>query len=104
MGLRGNEASGRIYAKKFDRRWQNREYDVCDGNAMYRRGLHKRSVHRWHGLAAILSMVAVRRAMHRLAALHGLLGRSHGRAVERVDCENDRERRRKKCPSKTHLD
>ena len=103
MGLCCNEASGRIYVERLDRRWQNREYDVCEGSAMHRRGLHKRSVHRWHGLAAILTMVTVRRAMHRLAALHGLFGRSHGRAVKRVDRESDRDQRRKKCPSKTHF-
>jgi hypothetical protein len=35
-----------------------------EGYAMHRRGLHKRSMHRRHGFAAILTMVAVRRAMH----------------------------------------
>jgi hypothetical protein len=41
--------------------------------------LHKRVVHGRHDLAAFLAvLVAVRRAVHRLAALHRRIGRGQG--------------------------
>jgi hypothetical protein len=58
---------------------------------MHRRGLHKRTVHRWHGLTAILTMVMMRRAMHCMAALHCLFWRRRGTAVECVRGQSDRE-------------
>jgi hypothetical protein len=52
---------------------------------MSRRGLYKRHVYRRHRLAAFLAvLVAVRRAMHRVAALHRLFRRRHGSAIHRV--------------------
>jgi len=50
--------------------------------------LHKRPVRGWHGLAAILTVVTMRRAMHRIAALHRLFWRRRGTAVECVRCES----------------
>ena len=44
-----------------------------------------------HGLAAILSVMTMRVALHRIAALHGLLGRSHANAIERIARESDGE-------------
>lgn len=45
----------------------------------------------WHPLAAILSVMTVRCATHRIAALHCLLGRGHADAVQRVARESDGE-------------
>lgn len=44
-----------------------------------------------HVFAAILTMMTVRVAWHRIAALHGLLGRSRVDAIERIAGENDGE-------------
>jgi len=54
-----NETSRRIYAKGFASRQWHRESDVGERNAKQGRGLNKRSVHGWHGLAAILAMMTV---------------------------------------------
>ncbi len=56
---------------------------------MHRRGLHKWSVHRGHGLAAILTVAAARRTVHRLAALHRLFWRRRGLAVECIYSQSD---------------
>jgi hypothetical protein len=52
--------------------------------------LHKGAVRGRHGLATILTMMAMGRAMHGFAALHRLLRRRHGVAVECIGCESDR--------------
>jgi hypothetical protein len=65
---------------------------------MYGRGLHKRSVHRWHGLTAILTVMTVRRARHRIAALHRLFRCRRGTAVEGILRESDCENRQKEWP------
>ncbi len=62
---------------------------------MHGGGLHKRSAYRWHGLAAILRVMAVRRARHRIAALHGLFWRQRRTAVEGIGRESDCEHRQK---------
>jgi hypothetical protein len=66
------------------------------------RWLTESSVHRWHGLATFLTMMTVRRAPHRIAALHRLFGRGHAAAVERIrrDCED--EHSQKNSSSKSH--
>jgi len=64
--------------------------------------LHKRSVHRLHGLAAILSMMPVRRARHRIAALHRLFRRRRDTAVERIRRESGCQHCQKNWPSQTH--
>ena len=69
---------------------------------MHGGGLHKRSVHRRHGLAAILSVMTIRRARHRIATLHCLLGCRRGTAVECIRSERDCQYRKKKWPSRTH--
>ncbi|MGA7626194.1 MAG: hypothetical protein WCA91_21725 [Candidatus Acidiferrales bacterium] len=51
--------------------------------------LHEWSVHRRHGLAAILTVMTVRRTRHGSTTLHGLLGRRYGPTVERIRCESD---------------
>jgi hypothetical protein len=56
---------------------------------MHRGGLHKRSVHRLHGLATILSVMPGRRARQRIAALHRLFRRRRGATVEGVPRESD---------------
>jgi len=63
--------------------------------------LHKRSVHRLHGLATILSVMPVRRARHGIAALHRLFCR-RGTAVECIRRESDCQHRQKNWLSQTH--
>ena len=53
------------------------------------RDLHKGRVHRGHGLAAILAMMPLRGARHRITALHRLFWRGHGVTIERVDPKQD---------------
>ncbi len=70
---------------------------------MYRGRLYKGRVHRRHGLAAFLAMlVAVRRARHRIAALHRLVGRRHGQAVERIHSEGNHYHRQQNMIGNTH--
>jgi len=69
---------------------------------MYRCSLHKRRVHRWHGFAAILTVVTVRRALHRVTALHRFLSGVRGTAVERIGGQRDREQDQQKCSDKLH--
>jgi hypothetical protein len=52
-------------------------------------GLTDSRVHAWHGLAAILTMMTMRRTSHRVAALHRLFGRGHANAVESIRRESD---------------
>jgi len=69
---------------------------------MHARRLHKWSVHRCHGLAAILSVMTVRRARHGIAALHGLFWRRRGTAIERICGERHYQNREKNWLSQTH--
>jgi hypothetical protein len=69
---------------------------------MHRGGLHKRSVHRRHGFAAILSVMTVRRARHRMATLHRLFRRRRGTAVECIPRESDCQYRQKNWLSQAH--
>ena len=69
---------------------------------MHVSGLHKRSPHRWHGLAAILTALPMRRARHRIAAVHRLFWRRHCTAVQRVCREQDCNHRQKNWLSQTH--
>jgi len=65
--------------------------------------LDKRRVHGRHGLAAFLAvLVAVRRAVHGIAALHRRIGRRHGQAVERVRSEGDHHHRQQNGFGKVH--
>lgn len=57
-------------------------------DAVPRRWLPDSSVQGWHGLAAILAMMPVRRTMHGPAALHGLLGRGERIAIQCVPGES----------------
>jgi len=66
--------------------------------------LDKRRVHGRHGLAAFLAvLVALRRAVHGIAALHRRIGRRHGQAVERVRSEGNRHHRQQNGFGKVHL-
>ena len=75
----------------------SRRNNVSDG------GLKKCLVNRRHRLAAVLTMVPIRGARHRVATLHRLLRRRHGQTVKAV-CRKgyDREDNRD-CLGKTHL-
>jgi len=63
------------------RHWRTRD-------AVYCGGLTDSRVHGWHGLAAILTVMTMRRTAHGIAALHRLFGRSHPDAVERIRCQS----------------
>jgi hypothetical protein len=56
------------------------------------RDLHKGRVHRGHRLAAILAMMPLWGARHRITALHRLFRRSHGVTIELIypkqDCDD----------------
>jgi hypothetical protein len=69
---------------------------------MHGGGLHKRSVHRRHGLAAILSVMPVRRARHRIAALHRLFWRRRSTTVKCIRRESDCQYGQKNWLSQTH--
>jgi len=77
-----NHAVRGIYYVRLASRRQHCEYKGSGRNTMHGGGLHKRSVHRRHGFAAILSVMTVRRARHRIATLHRLFGSRRGIAVE----------------------
>ena len=97
-----NHAIGGIYCVRLASRWQQCEYKGRGRNAMGGGRLHKRSVHRWHGLTAILSVMAVRRARHRIATLHRLFGRRRGTAVKCIGGERDCQYRQKNWLCQTH--
>lgn len=59
-------------------------------------------MNRWHALAAILALMTVRGASHRIAALHGELGCGHTHAIERIARESRGEYRDKHPACKAH--
>jgi hypothetical protein len=69
---------------------------------MHGGGLHKRGVHRRHGLAAILPMMASGRTGHRVAAPHRLLRVGCGSTVEGIRCERDDEQWQKNWFCESH--
>ncbi len=97
-----NHAISGIYCVRLASRRQYCEYKKRGRNTMHGGGLHKRSVHRWHGFAAILSLMSVRRARHRIATLHRLFGRRRGIAVERIRHKRDCQYRQNNWHSQTH--
>jgi len=100
--MRRNHAVRGIYGVTLLSPWQHCEHNVRGRNAMPGGRLYKRSVHRWHGFAAILRAMTVRRARHRFAALHRLFRRCRGTAVKCVRRESDRQYRQKNWLSQTH--
>jgi hypothetical protein len=85
-----NAASRRIYVVRFIERFYDRDHDRRVPNATHNRGLHKRSVHCLHGLAAILAVMTVRRTRHGVTALHRLL-RRRCPAIECIRRQSDGE-------------
>lgn len=59
-------------------------------------------MNRWHALAAILALMTVRGASHRIAALRGELGCGHTHAIERIARESSGEYRDKHPACKAH--
>ena len=49
---------------------------------------------RWHGLAAVLTVMPMPHALHQLAALHSLLSSCHRSAIEGVGTESNYEHSR----------
>jgi len=97
-----NHAAGGDQTVRLSSRWQHGQYNGRVGNAMRAGGLHKRSAHGWHGLAAILTVVAVRRARHRMTTLHRLFGSRRGIAVEGIRRKSDCQHRQKNWPNCAH--
>lgn len=97
-----NHAIRGIEAQRLANRWQHCEDKGGVGDAMHGGRLHKRSVHRGHSLAAILSVMTVRRARHRIAALHRLFWCRRGAAVERARRKSDCQHRQKNWLGQTH--
>jgi hypothetical protein len=89
-----NQAASRVSGAKFVSRGKHSTYQGRVGNAMHGARLKKRSTHCWHGLAAILTVMTVRRARHRIAAPHRLFWRC-GITVECICRESDGEYRQK---------
>jgi len=54
-----NRADRGVYAVRFVKRLHGSEDDGGKRNALQRRRLTDSSVHRWHGLATILTMMTV---------------------------------------------
>ncbi len=98
-----DSVGGRICAVRFIGRCQYCDHNRRVRNALHQRGLYERCVHRWHRLAAILTMMTSRRARHRVTALHRLLRRRHRTAVERIRRESDPENNYQNWSGKAHL-
>jgi hypothetical protein len=98
----GNHAGGRVRDTRFVNRLHCSEGDGRKRNTLQRRWLSESSVNRWHGLAAFLTMMTVGRAPHRVAALHGLLGRGQAAAIGCVRRDRDGEHSHENLCSKTH--
>jgi hypothetical protein len=82
--VRCNDASRRHQVKRVNRSWQHSLHVEREASTVPRRELHEWRVHRRHGLAAILTVMALRRARHRIAALHRLFRCCHASTVECV--------------------
>jgi hypothetical protein len=71
---------------------------------MRQSGLYKRHMHRRHRLAAFLAVLrAMRRAWHRIAALHCLLRRRHGSTIDCVPRNRDSHDQEQNLFRKTHV-
>jgi hypothetical protein len=88
-----NHAVRRVLGERLTVRWQHCEYEGSVGNDRYGGGLHKGSSHRRHGLAAVLCVMTLRCARHRITTFHCLLGCCRSLAVKCVRAEGDREYR-----------
>jgi hypothetical protein len=75
---------------------------VNDRDNVPRRRLHKRRVDWRHILTAILTVMAVGRAWHRIATLHRLFRRCHSKAVEAVGRKSGSGDYHDDCLGKTH--
>jgi hypothetical protein len=69
---------------------------------MHGGGLHKRSVHLLHGLATILSVMPMRRALRGIATFHHLFRRRRSTAIECIPRKSDCEHRQKNWLGQTH--
>jgi hypothetical protein len=59
-------------------------------------------VHRWHGLATVLAMMPVGRALHGTAALHRLLRRCQGIAFQGIPPKRERQQGQKDSSGEMH--
>jgi hypothetical protein len=88
MRMLSNDASFNIDGEESVRDGRGADDDQRKCSALARRWLPDSRAQRRHRLAAILAVMAVRRTMHRPAALHGLLGRSERIAVQCITRES----------------
>ena len=94
MGLVCDPTGRRCDAQRFTERLHYPDSDNSERMAS-RRGLADHVTSRWHLFAAVLTVMTMPHALHRLAALHCLLGGRHRSTVERIADECNREHRRK---------
>lgn len=94
MGLLCDAATRRCEAQRFIGRLHHPEADSSERMADGRR-LAGYITTRRHLFAAVLTVMTVPHALHRLAALHCLLRGCHRSTVERITDECDRQHRRK---------
>ena len=97
-----NPDTGRLAGGRFGRSRKHRKHNGRECRSMYRCGLYKFSVQRWPCLAAILIMMALRSAVHRIAALHCLFQRGHRCAVEGISPQGKDHYRDQNWPGYTH--
>lgn len=89
--MRRDHAFRRIESMWHRGRWNHTEQDGRIADGVNGRRLYERRAHRRHGLTTILTMMTMGRARHRLAALHGLLGRRGSATVQCVHSESGSE-------------
>ena len=99
-----NHALRWLVAVRFTEGWHQPASNRGAGNALGRRMLIEGNMRRRHGLATILMTVVVRRAPHRVAALHCLFRRTHADTVECIRRESDGHCREKDSPYQPHLE
>lgn len=69
-------------AARLLRQYRQAQTEGNNGHVLNQSRLVENSVGRGHGLTTILPTMVVRRAPHRVTALHRLFGRSHAHAIE----------------------
>src|SRR5207302_8646415 len=102
MGMRWYDACREVQHWQFATRWHHCGRSERKRDATIRRGPYKGRAHVWHSLAAILTMVSMRRAMHWIAALHRLFCVCRGKAVKCIRGKRKTNHCDKNWPQQTH--
>ena len=102
VGLVCDQACRRCHAQRFVERLHYPDSESSE-RITGRRGLADYVTSRWHLFAAVLTVMTMPHALHRLAALHRLLSCRHRSAVERIGPKSNCEHSRQDVSRKTHL-